>query len=122
MSFNNHRFTGRVDVPSNLQALSMRNNELSDIIFPATLHRLELVDMRNNALSGAVSAALARADSLIALHLSDNQLTEVPRDWPRASGAIIRLHVFDIDNNRVQARPRLARWHVERQSHVMCHQ
>lgn len=105
MSFNNHRFSGTVTVPANLQAIFMRNNAISDVVFPSLLHRLELVDMRNNELRGALDDALTRADALVALHLDGNMLTELPRRWDRAADATVRLHVLDVSHNNLQVRP-----------------
>jgi hypothetical protein len=106
VSFNNHRFEGNAMLPVNLKVVRMPNNQLTGVFLPSDLQHLALVDLRNNKLSGAVNEDFTHASNLVALHLSGNSLTQMPRTWASASGQQpLRLHSLDLSYNNIAVCP-----------------
>jgi len=90
----------RVQNPNAIIDLSGdRLTKVPDIIFKRT--NIEILDISNNNLKGALQAEVRHMSSLRVLDMSENMFTGVPAEV----GQLENLEVLDLSNNRITGLP-----------------
>jgi Leucine-rich repeat (LRR) protein len=87
---------------SSAHTLSLANSELTEVpndVFSRT--DIEVLDLSNNLLTGALQAEVRNLSHLKVLDLSDNQFTGVPAEV----GQLQNLEVLDLSNNKLTGLP-----------------
>ena len=90
----------RITNPSSIIDLSGdKLSDIPEIIFKRT--NIEVLDLSNNNLRGALQAEIRHMSSLRVLDLSDNMYTGVPAEV----GQLENLEVLDLSNNSITGLP-----------------